>query len=408
MTDLGGLSVLVVEDDADFRAVAVELLSQLGLSDTVAVDRPSEALDWLGKRPFDVLLTDLWLGTENGIQLAGQARQLASATRAIVMSAYSTARDVAEATAAGVISVLDKPFQAGQLEGALRKAATASTGIWGEVHGLSLTDMLQMYHFSRRSVALCVSGPQNGRILFSNGEIVRAETERAQGVAAMAELLRATVGMVRTEPLPEHFHSNVDGEFQAILLETLHSIDEENRPNGDGSPEANPRSTDPTIDAFDFFLEAEETGHASGINHYEPALDLSSANGHRTGERTMATEKQLQETLAKIQSEISGFIGASVVDLETGMTLAVNSVRGDLDLSAASAYNSEMVKQKLKIIKALNLNTTLEDMLLTLGDQIHLIKIISAGTFIYLAADRASTNLAIVRAAVAKHVAGLQ
>jgi predicted regulator of Ras-like GTPase activity (Roadblock/LC7/MglB family) len=121
----------------------------------------------------------------------------------------------------------------------------------------------------------------------------------------------------------------------------------------------------------------------------------------------MATEKQLQEALTKIQAEVGGFIGASVVDLETGMTLAVHSSRTDFDLSTASAYNSEMVKQKLKIIKALNLRTTLEDMLLTLGDQIHLIKMTSPTTFLYLAAERANTNLAIVRSSVNKNSAAL-
>lgn len=123
----------------------------------------------------------------------------------------------------------------------------------------------------------------------------------------------------------------------------------------------------------------------------------------------MNSEKQLEEMISKVESEMSGFIAASVVDLESGMTLAARSARSDFDLAVASAYNSELVKQKLKIVKALGLKTTLEDMLLTLGDQLHLIKIFPGGhTFLYLAADRASTNLAIVRNAVNKHVASLQ
>lgn len=123
----------------------------------------------------------------------------------------------------------------------------------------------------------------------------------------------------------------------------------------------------------------------------------------------MNTEKQLEEMIGRVEAEMNGFIAASVVDLESGMTLAAKSSRSDFDLAVASAYNSELVKQKLKIVKALGLKTTLEDMLLTLGDQLHLIKIFPGGhTFLYLAADRASTNLAIVRNAVNKHVAALQ
>jgi hypothetical protein len=117
----------------------------------------------------------------------------------------------------------------------------------------------------------------------------------------------------------------------------------------------------------------------------------------------MPSEKQIQDVFERIATDIPGFIASSLVDLESGMTLGVRSARDDFDLTAASAYNSEMVKQKLKIMKSLNLKTTLEDMLLTLGDQIHLIKMVTPASFIYLAADRANTNLAIVRNAVNKH-----
>jgi hypothetical protein len=122
----------------------------------------------------------------------------------------------------------------------------------------------------------------------------------------------------------------------------------------------------------------------------------------------MATEKEFEDLVARIEADMSGFIAASVVDLESGMTLTARSARSDFDLAVASAYNSELVKQKLKIMKALGLKTTLEDILLTLGDQIHLIKIFPGGhTFLYLAAERASTNLAIVRNSVNRNVAAL-
>ena len=110
-----------------------------------------------------------------------------------------------------------------------------------------------------------------------------------------------------------------------------------------------------------------------------------------------------KETTAAFEtfaSEIPGFIAASLVDIDSGMTLAVKSTRPDFDLAVASAYNSELVKQKLKIMKALNLKTNLEDMILTLGDQIHFIKILSPTMFIYLAADRSASNIGIVRTVV--------
>jgi hypothetical protein len=119
----------------------------------------------------------------------------------------------------------------------------------------------------------------------------------------------------------------------------------------------------------------------------------------------MASEKVINENFEKLSADIPGFIAASLVDIESGMTLGLKSHRSEFDLAAASAYNSEMVKQKMKIMKALNLRTTFEDMIITLGDQIHVIKMITPATFIYLAADRASCNLAIARTVVNKNAA---
>ncbi|HEY2518234.1 MAG TPA: hypothetical protein VGI39_45510 [Polyangiaceae bacterium] len=117
----------------------------------------------------------------------------------------------------------------------------------------------------------------------------------------------------------------------------------------------------------------------------------------------MATEKEIADAFDHMATDIPGFIAASLVDMDSGMTLAVRSNRSDFDLAVASAYNSELVKQKMKIMKALSLKTNLEDMILTLGDQIHFIKIVSPTVFIYLAADRSAANIAIVRTVVNKY-----
>jgi hypothetical protein len=117
----------------------------------------------------------------------------------------------------------------------------------------------------------------------------------------------------------------------------------------------------------------------------------------------MATEKEIADAFEHISGEIPGFIAASLVDMDSGMTLAVRSNRSDFDLAVASAYNSELVKQKQKIMKSLSLKTNLEDMIITLGDQIHFIKVVSPTVFIYLAADRSACNIAIVRTVVNKY-----
>ncbi|SES20939.1 hypothetical protein [Corynebacterium cystitidis] len=118
----------------------------------------------------------------------------------------------------------------------------------------------------------------------------------------------------------------------------------------------------------------------------------------------MTRQEELNSMLNGIASDLTGFIGASVVDMTTGMSLAAVSNRADFDLEVASAYNSEMVKAKLKTMRALNIKTGLQDMLITLDDQFHLIRLLSQDQFVYAAVSSQDTNLAILRSVVNQHL----
>jgi predicted regulator of Ras-like GTPase activity (Roadblock/LC7/MglB family) len=121
----------------------------------------------------------------------------------------------------------------------------------------------------------------------------------------------------------------------------------------------------------------------------------------------MATQDELSALIADIAHDINGFIGASIVDLESGLPLTSSSSSPDFDLDVASAYNSEIVKNKRRTIDALGIDAELEDMLLTLDTQLHLIKMVTDDMFIYLAADRQATNLAMLRSVVNRRVAAM-
>lgn len=108
----------------------------------------------------------------------------------------------------------------------------------------------------------------------------------------------------------------------------------------------------------------------------------------------MATAK---ETLPKLL-EIEGCLGACIVDSNSGMMLgAVGG--GNVNLEIAAAGNTEVVRAKRKTMKALNLNEQIEDMLISLGKQYHVIRPLSSNDalFIYVVLDRARSNLAMAR-----------
>ena len=108
----------------------------------------------------------------------------------------------------------------------------------------------------------------------------------------------------------------------------------------------------------------------------------------------MATAK---ETLPKLL-EIDGCLGACIVDSDSGMTLG-STAGSPLDLEIAAAGNTEVVRAKRKTMKALSLQDTIEDMLITLGKAYHMIRPLRSNEalFIYLVLDKQKANLAMAR-----------
>ncbi|MET7337387.1 hypothetical protein [Nonomuraea sp. NPDC005650] len=98
---------------------------------------------------------------------------------------------------------------------------------------------------------------------------------------------------------------------------------------------------------------------------------------------------------------IDGALGAAIVDYGSGMALGTLGGSKDLDLQVAAAGNTEVVKAKLRTMDSLGLKENIEDILITLSGQYHIIRPITGrggkGLFLYLALDRARANLAMSR-----------
>jgi hypothetical protein len=105
-----------------------------------------------------------------------------------------------------------------------------------------------------------------------------------------------------------------------------------------------------------------------------------------------------KECLTKLM-EIDGAIGACIVDSNSGMMLGSLGGGAVLNLELAAAGNTEVVRAKRKTMKSLNLNDPIEDILITLGRQYHLLRPLghNDALFIYLALDRSRSNLALAR-----------
>ncbi|MDF6042856.1 hypothetical protein LRD69_11940 [Streptomyces sp. JH14] len=109
------------------------------------------------------------------------------------------------------------------------------------------------------------------------------------------------------------------------------------------------------------------------------------------------TETALKEAMTSIE----GTLGVALVDYTSGMALGTLGGGKDFNLDVAAAGNTDVVRAKLRTMEHLGIKDEIEDILITLGAQYHLIRLLKArgtnGLFLYLVLDAGRANLAMAR-----------
>ncbi|MFI8100723.1 hypothetical protein [Streptomyces sp. NPDC086023] len=109
----------------------------------------------------------------------------------------------------------------------------------------------------------------------------------------------------------------------------------------------------------------------------------------------------IETSLKEIVTSIEGSLGAALVDYTSGMALGTMGGDKDLDLAVAAAGNTDVIRAKTRTMELLGLDDEIVDVLITLGSQYHLIRLLkgrgNSGLFLYLVLDKAKSNLAMAR-----------
>ncbi|AIG29357.1 hypothetical protein IA01_02230 [Flavobacterium psychrophilum] len=111
--------------------------------------------------------------------------------------------------------------------------------------------------------------------------------------------------------------------------------------------------------------------------------------------------KQFGEDLKK---NVSGFIAVAITEIKSGVSYYSLSADKNFDPELAAAFNLEVVKAKLNAINALGLNQSIDDILINLSSQIHIIDVSDNNEyFIYLAVDASKANMGMTKALLNKY-----
>jgi PAS domain S-box-containing protein len=118
LPELGGVSVLIVDDEPDGRALIARILEGRGARTACASSAP-EALDALASERFDILLSDVGMPDMDGYELIRRVRALdasrAGPIPAIAITAYARPEDRQRSLLAGFHMHLSKPVEAREL-----------------------------------------------------------------------------------------------------------------------------------------------------------------------------------------------------------------------------------------------------------------------------------------------------
>lgn len=392
--------IVLVDDE---EALAWSLSSRLARAyptyRVVTANDGESALALIGDEPIDLLIADIRMPGMSGIDLVLAVRNKMPKVPVIVMTAFKSV-DITSIHAGPFTGFLEKPFEFEKLRDQVDEALTVrqpQKGFSGAIMVQGLPDIVQLYVLSSATGLLSVkNGSVEGRVYFAHGAILHAYTPANIGDEAFHEIMMWSTGEFSMRTGATSSERSVHSNWQELLMESVRRIDEERR-NADPNRAVKsgwthrPPPSSPDIDAFDdpFFDFAPD-----------PPLPVPARTPVIT-EPKRELPMNIKDSLAKL-NQIDGFVGAALVDSESGMLLGQEG-GGPLNLEVAAAGNTEVVRAKRKTMNNLALKDGIEDILITLGKAYHLIRPLRARNtlFFYVALDRQRANLAMARIALA-------
>jgi hypothetical protein len=229
----------------------------------------------------------------------------------------------------------------------------------GSLKDMDLAELIQYICIDLKTVRVSIEGStQKAVFYFDKGVPAHAESGQLEGEEVVYEALTWKVGTFTLESDIKPPKKTIERSWKYLMLEGARRLDErENTP----------------IDEL-----------------------LTKSISEPTKQKETYKMATINETLAEIM-KMNGAMAAAIVDWKSGMTLGTAGSGVNVDLAAAG--NTNVVRAKLSVMRDLKLKGFIEDMLITLTDQYHLIRMLDSNhdLFVYVVLSRDQANLGLAR-----------
>ncbi len=115
------VKILVIDDEPDITFVLEGMLSKEGYAVDTA-GSVADAEEKMEKNNYDLILADIVLGSETGVDILREVKTKNLNSIVIFMTGFPTFDTAAEAIRLGVFDYLPKPIEKGRLINTVRKA----------------------------------------------------------------------------------------------------------------------------------------------------------------------------------------------------------------------------------------------------------------------------------------------
>ncbi len=362
-------TVLIVDDEKLFLSSVSE-----GITDALdgvlvlTAENGAGAVEILRQTTVDLVVTDLKMPGMDGFLLLAHVMTHHPKIPAIVMTAFGTPDIEKQVRTIGAIGYIEKPIDLQVLADAIQDVLFKRSG--GFLREINLASFLQLLGIERKTCTLNVrQGDSVGVLAFHEGELLVARTERSEGEEAAYEIIGWPNPEIEIGNVVKRQPRNIHTQLDQLLLDAHQALDERAR------DETMPP---PSVGAADVLTNPFIDGSA------DPRETLDMAN--------------VKESLQSVM-EIEGTVGAALADWKSGMCLGTIGSTPTYNLEIAAAGNTEVVRAKMKAMANLGIRETIEDILITLDSQFHLIRLIknSPNLFFYVAIKKDTGNLALAR-----------
>ncbi len=234
MTEPQRKTVVVVDDNPDFLALAAELMRELSRSNWEVTTCASggDALAFLQKLPVDLIALDVNMPVLDGLQLLGLLQRRFPSVLKVVLTGEASPEQRAACLTAGAELVLDKPVGPNQWRSVYAALDSLlhtpkEDGFRGVLRRVSLPDVIQMECLAGNSSILEIAGAgMRGRLYIQRGQIVHGSIGDIEGAEALNNILCLPGGSFHLLPFSDPGRQTISGQWELLLMEAARLRDE--------------------------------------------------------------------------------------------------------------------------------------------------------------------------------------